>query len=57
MIIYITKIHDYTSPQSDFYKSDIVGDKTIICNRRAFRHDGHETLPGDGGGKEWWKII
>ena len=57
MIIYITKIHDYTSPHSDIYKSDNVGDKTIISDRRAFRHDGHETLPGDGGGKEWWKII
>ena len=57
MIIYITKIHDYTSPHSDIYKSDNVGGKTIICDRRAFRHDGHETLPGDGGGKEWWKII
>ena len=36
---------------------DILGDKTTICDCRAFRYDGHETFTCDGGGEHRIKEV
>ena len=47
--ISIWYISDYIYPHFD--NDEILGDKTTICDCRAFRYDGHETFPCEGGGK------
>ena len=47
--------NDYSCPQSD--NDELEGDKTTICDCRAFRYDGHETFTCDGGGEHRIKEV